>query len=96
MIECLDDVESDMSVFHRIEEVESMPARRFFAFATRLPAYSGAVTARLAAAMAAEQKPAAAAGAPKAAAPAGQQGVMPGTRAAIQGSEFADLFSWGS
>lgn len=93
MLECLDDIASDMSVFHRIEEVESMPARRFFAFATRLPAYSGAVTARLAAAAAPAQPPAAAAAPAGASAPSSS--AMPGTRAAIQASEFADLFSWG-
>lgn len=52
MLEYRDDVASDMSVFHRVEveEVEQMPARRYFMLATRLPAYSGAVTARFAAA----------------------------------------------
>lgn len=94
MVEFWDDVASDMSVFHRIEEVESMPARRFFAFATRLPAYSGAVTARLTVAAAAQQPATAAKPAPTGA--PGRQGVMPGTRAAIQASELADLFSWGS
>lgn len=91
MLECWDDVASDMSVFHRIEEVEAMSGRRFFAFAIRLPAYAGAVRARLA--MAASTEPPAAA--PAAVPRQGAQGVMPGTRAAIQASEFADLFSWG-
>jgi hypothetical protein len=93
VLEFLDDVASDMSVFHRIEEVEKMPARRFFSFAVRLPAYSGAVAARLSS-LVATQKPATSAAAASCA-PA-PSGVMPGTRAAIQASEFADLFSWGS
>lgn len=41
-----DDVESDLSVFHRIEEMETMPAPRFLRLACRLHAYSGAVAAR--------------------------------------------------
>lgn len=38
-----------MSVFHRVdvEEVEQMPAARYFMLAIRLPAYSGALAARL-------------------------------------------------
>lgn len=52
MLEHRDDIKSDMSVFHRVdvEEVEQMPARRYFMLALRLPAYSGALTARLSAA----------------------------------------------
>jgi hypothetical protein len=59
-----------MSVFHRVdvEEVEQMPARRYFLLAIRLPAYSGAVTARLAAAAPADVAPPAAAPVPDAAA----------------------------
>jgi hypothetical protein len=82
-----------MSVFHRIEEVEKMPARRFFSFAIRLPAYSGAVAARLSSVMAAREPAAPAASGAAASSPSG---AMPGTQAAIQASEFADLFSWGS
>lgn len=52
MLEHRRDIASDMSVFHRVdvEEVEQMPAARYFMLAVRLPAYSGAVTARLRAA----------------------------------------------
>lgn len=37
----LADVESDMSVFHRIDDVRSMPARQFIDLALRLAAYKG-------------------------------------------------------
>lgn len=43
VLDYLDDIESDMSVFHRVDDPWSMPAPRFFAFATRLPAYDGAL-----------------------------------------------------
>lgn len=50
MLACLPDIASDLSVFHRIpvEEVHRMPAARFFMLAMRLPAYTGAVQARMA------------------------------------------------
>lgn len=38
-----DDVASDMSVFHRVDDPWSMPAPRFFSLASRLPVYGGAV-----------------------------------------------------
>lgn len=43
MILYLDDVRSDFSVFHRVDDIESLSAERFFAFAERLMAYEGAV-----------------------------------------------------
>lgn len=46
MLSYLDDIRSDLSVFHRIEELECMPADRFFSYAERLLAYSGALQAR--------------------------------------------------
>jgi len=30
-------------VFHRVDDMESMPARRFLAFVARLPHYDGAI-----------------------------------------------------
>jgi hypothetical protein len=42
----LDDVRSDFSVLHRIDEVERVPGPRFFAYCLRLPLYNGAVAAR--------------------------------------------------
>lgn len=43
----LREIESDLSVFHRIEEVREMPSRRFFALVPFLSSYQGAVAARL-------------------------------------------------
>lgn len=43
ILEHLDDVRSDMSVYHRVDEVEHLTADRFIAYAWRLPAYGGAV-----------------------------------------------------
>lgn len=43
MLEYLDDVRSDFSVFHRIDTIEDLPARRFFSLARRLPHYEGAM-----------------------------------------------------
>jgi hypothetical protein len=39
----LADIESDMSVFHRVDDIWAMPPARFFMLAYRLPAYRGAM-----------------------------------------------------
>ena len=41
------DIESDMSVFHRIDDVDQMDAPRFFQLARRLIHYRGALRDRL-------------------------------------------------
>lgn len=41
----LEDIRSDMSVLHRIDEVEEMPGPRYFAYCHRLRSYQGAVAA---------------------------------------------------
>lgn len=46
MLHHLDDIESDLSAFHRIDDMWAMEAGRFFRFAYRLPAYQGAMRAR--------------------------------------------------
>jgi hypothetical protein len=43
VLDCLDDIRSDLSVLHRIDDMDTMPAPRFWAYATRLVHYSGAV-----------------------------------------------------
>lgn len=45
----LEDVESDLSVFHRIEpeDVDSLDAHRFFSLALRLMHYQGALRGRM-------------------------------------------------
>jgi hypothetical protein len=39
----LGDVRSDLSVFHRIDDLDSLDAARFTSLVTRLPVYDGAV-----------------------------------------------------
>jgi hypothetical protein len=51
----LPDIESDMSVFHRIEDVRAMPAQRFIDLVLRLPAYRGVMRAVLEAAQLEEE-----------------------------------------
>jgi hypothetical protein len=43
----MDDVESDLSAFHRIDDLATIDGPRFFRFALRLAAYTGALSARL-------------------------------------------------
>lgn len=44
-----------MSVFHRIDDVEAMPAPKFLRFARRITCYQGVMAARLAAELAAQR-----------------------------------------
>lgn len=46
MLDYLDDIESDMSAIHRVDDMYEMPALRFFSFADRLTAYKGVLRAR--------------------------------------------------
>lgn len=45
VLDCLTEVASDLSVFHRINDANGLEAAVFFALAQRLPVYSGAVAA---------------------------------------------------
>lgn len=47
VVEHLDDLESDFSVFHRVEDMLNLDAPRFFRFAHRMPAYRGVMRARV-------------------------------------------------
>lgn len=55
--ELRDEIESDLSVFHRVEEWESMPGPRFIRLVSLLPAYGGAVAQALARAAGPAQDP---------------------------------------
>lgn len=46
-----------MSVFHRIDDIESMPGPKFLRFARRMTCYQGVLAARLAEEIAAKQVP---------------------------------------
>jgi hypothetical protein len=54
VLDHLEDIESDLSVFHRIDDPWSMPGPRFFRFVMRLPAYAGVMAARV---VAQQEKP---------------------------------------
>lgn len=47
MLDYLDDIASDMSAFHGIQDVNGMSAKSFFVMAERLVAYKGVMQARL-------------------------------------------------
>jgi hypothetical protein len=49
VLDYLDDIESDMSAIHRVDygSMLDLPSPQFFAMARRLPAYQGAMAARL-------------------------------------------------
>lgn len=62
LLRLTDEVASDLSVYHRIDDWESMPAERYCRLVPLLPAYGGAVMAglrRLATQETAEQEAAA-------------------------------------
>lgn len=91
-MELLPEIESDLSVFHRIEEMESMSGPRFARLVPLLPVYGGAVAfalAQSAAAAPAEQSPLV----PVPQGPAGSD-VIIGTKAAIMLSPHSDLFEF--
>lgn len=46
MLDYLDDLESDFSVFHRVDDIYSLDGPRFFRLALRLPAYEGVLRMR--------------------------------------------------
>lgn len=47
MLDHLEDIESDMSAIHRIDDIHAVSARRFFALVPRLPAYPGVMQVRV-------------------------------------------------
>jgi hypothetical protein len=47
ILDHLDDLESDFSVFHRIDNIYGLPAREFVAKAERMSAYAGVMQARV-------------------------------------------------
>lgn len=47
MLDYLGDLESDFSVFHRVEAMTELDPRRFFRLAVRLAAYQGVLAARV-------------------------------------------------
>lgn len=110
MVDAEYDVASDLSVFHRIDDMYAMGSRRWAQLVPRLPYYQGACRA---AAMA-QQAPETASVAPPVAAASEGGGVAPqaqyeapagpwkpdkvveSTRAALAFSDIGDMFSFGT
>lgn len=88
----LDDVASDMSVFHRVDDVTALDGPTLFKLAWRLPAYSGAVRA----VVQAQQQETQPTSAP-ATGGGGERRWNPGTRATLMADpDVKGLFSFGS
>lgn len=49
MLDCLDEIESDLSRFHRVDDPQRLASSRYFLLVEQLVHYGGAVTAFLAA-----------------------------------------------
>ena len=94
-LDYVDDLESDFSVFHRVDDIMSLPAPEFFRKAWRLGSYAGVMQARLV-----EQEPDPA----PPHSPASQdirsapgRDINPGTRATLQADPaFTGIFSFES
>lgn len=91
MLDHLDDLASDFSVFHRIDDITTLDGPTFCRMAYRLTAYTGVMAARVAAA----QQEAEPRSAPPPAASAACE-INPGTRATLMADPaFAGIFSFG-
>jgi hypothetical protein len=92
----LADIESDMSVFHRVDDIWQMKPARFFMLAHRLPAYQGVMRERTLAAQREQEPQAAGPRAPAASAPrtpAPRDKLV--TRAALNDPTLKAIFSFG-
>lgn len=107
MVDIEGDVASDLSVYHRVDDMHGMGSRRWAQLVPRLPYYQGAVwVCSQAQAQAPEAPPATREGAgggvapePAFVAPAGPwkaDTVVESTRAALAFSDIGDMFSWGT
>ncbi|MCX4750896.1 hypothetical protein OG455_41180 [Kitasatospora sp. NBC_01287] len=91
----MDDIESDLSVFHRIDDPTALDGPRYFRLVWRLAAYQGVMQARTLAARD-EQQQSPAAG-PRHEAGTGRRDINPGIRATLQAEPaFAGVFSFGA
>ncbi|MFJ9771240.1 hypothetical protein ACIRVF_08345 [Kitasatospora sp. NPDC101157] len=92
MLDHLDDLASDFSVFHRIADITLLDGPTFFRLAWRMPAYEGVMRVRATA----QQGDGDTAGMPHMA-PGRYEEINPGTRTALAADPaFAGLFSYGS
>jgi len=98
VLDALDDVESDLSRFHRIDDMHAMPGPKFFRYINRLIFYDGAVAAMVRLRAQAEQS--APADVPATAPaqmsdPSGAR-VVPAVPAALKMSDLGSLLSFGT
>lgn len=98
VLDALDDVESDLSRFHRIDDMHAMPGPKFFRYINRLIFYDGAVAAMVR--MKAQGDVPAVSAVPVAApaqmsVPSGAQ-VVPAVPAALRMSDLGSLLSFGT
>lgn len=85
----LDDIASDLSAFHRIDDIGALDGPTFWRLAWRLPAYSGVMRAIITA----EQQEATA---DEPTSRARQQDINPGTQLTLASDPaFAGIFSFG-
>lgn len=90
----LDDVASDMSAFHRVDDITALDGPTLFKLAWRLPAYSGVVRALVAEQQEAPAQPVQYGPAPGA---QGDRRWNPGTKATLMADpDVSGLFSFGS
>jgi hypothetical protein len=93
MLDYLDDIASDLSAFHRIDDATALDGPTFLKLAWRLPAYTGVMQSRALAEQNKERRPA-----PKAASGPARGGdqINPGTRTTLMAEPaFAGVFSFG-
>lgn len=91
VLQLLDDIESDMSAFHRVDDITTLDGPRFFKLAWRLSAYQGVIRARLS-----EQESSAEATSAPHGAGAGAVNWNPGTKATLQADPaLRGIFSFG-
>lgn len=95
MLDHVDDIASDMSVFHRIDDVTTLDGPTFFRLAWRLPAYTGVMQAR-AIAESETSGPQSAAQQPFTYSAPARRDVNPGTKATLMSEPaFQGVFSFG-
>lgn len=94
MLDHIDDIASDMSVFHRVDDISTLDGPTFFRLAWRLPAYTGVMQARVQAAHEEERPVSASQGAGYAG--SRQQEINPGSQATLAAEPaFRGIFSFG-
>lgn len=94
VLDYLDDIASDMSVFHRVDDISDLPGPLFFKRAHRLTAYQGVMQARANETAAEAERPAA--GQQSYSSGTSRQDINPGAKATLMAEPaFQGVFSFG-